>query len=445
MSVPLEDWLDEACGAAVPHMLRSISATDLVKHRPGFGQTMVPRPGSVVASPVPASYDPDPDYIFHWHRDAAIVMDALRVAAGEGADRHLADYVAFNQVLEALDGRRLVEAPAWRDVVAPAYRQFLRTDAELAAALPGTARDETRVNPDGTLDISRWPRPQTDGPALRALTLLRWLGGRPALDAGIAEQAALVRADLAYTRQRWRLPSFDLWEEAEEQHYYTRRVQAAALTAGAAWLGALGQADEAAACREDAGLILASLDGHWLEAEGVYSAGLARSDRLTPKALDIAVILAANHAGGSDAAHSAADPRVHATLDRLAAEFAALYPINRGRQAAPAMGRYPGDVYYGGNPWYVATLAAAEFCFRAAALGVEPAASMARGDAWLETVRAVTPADHALSEQFDRASGAQVSAKHLAWSYAALITCASARRAVLKAPSASRVARPSPA
>ena len=30
------------------------------------------------------------------------------------------------------------------------------------------------------------------------------------------------------------------------------------------------------------------------------------------------------------------------------------------------MGRYANDAYYGGNPWYLATLAAAEFYFRLA-------------------------------------------------------------------------------
>ena len=31
---------------------------------------------------------------------------------------------------------------------------------------------DTNVNPDGTLDISKWPRPQYDGPALRALAVV---------------------------------------------------------------------------------------------------------------------------------------------------------------------------------------------------------------------------------------------------------------------------------
>jgi glucoamylase len=53
-----------------------------------------------------------------------------------------------------------------------------------------------------------------------------------------------------------------------------------------------------------------------------------------------------------------------------------------------------------------------------------------RGDAYLATVRAFTPPGGELSEQFDQRSGEQTSAKHLAWSYAAFISCVTARRAV---------------
>ena len=92
------------------------------------------------------------------------------------------------------------------------------------------------------------------------------------------------------------------------------------------------------------------------------------------------------------------------------------------------MGRYAGDVYYSGGAYYFSTLGAAEFCFRAAALGGDARHWLERGDAYLATVREYTPAGGNLSEQFDQRSGAQTSAKHLAWSYAAFISCAGARR-----------------
>jgi glucoamylase len=59
-------------------------------------------------------------------------------------------------------------------------------------------------------------------------------------------------------------------------------------------------------------------------------------------------------------------------------------------------------------------------------------ALLARGDAFLETVRAFTPPSGDLSEQFDQRTGAQSSAQQLAWSYAAFISCTEARRRVIR-------------
>ena len=96
------------------------------------------------------------------------------------------------------------------------------------------------------------------------------------------------------------------------------------------------------------------------------------------------------------------------------------------------MGRYAGDVYFSGGAYYFSTLGAAEFCFLAAAsAGRDAAEWIRRGDAFLETVRTYTPANGDLSEQFDQKTGAQTSARHLAWSYAAFISCVAARRTVV--------------
>jgi glucoamylase len=160
----------------------------------------------------------------------------------------------------------------------------------------------------------------------------------------------------------------------------------------------------------------------------------------SPKDLDIAVILAAIHAGGDEPSHSVRDSRMRATLVRLEALFQTEYLINQGLRAreAPAMGRYSGDVYYSGGAYYFATLGAAEFYFSAAAQmdhdeqgRAQAEFSCARGDAFLNTVRAFTPSSGEMSEQYDRTTGAQTSAKHLAWSYAAFITCIAARRTCL--------------
>jgi glucoamylase len=99
------------------------------------------------------------------------------------------------------------------------------------------------------------------------------------------------------------------------------------------------------------------------------------------------------------------------------------------------MGRYEGDVYFSGGAYYVSTLGAAELCYLAAAAHApssEARASwVAHGDGFLETVRAFTPPSGDLSEQFDQRTGEPRSAKHLAWSYAAFISCVTARGAVV--------------
>jgi glucoamylase len=435
---PLDRWVDRQYRHSANAMLSSVSPLGIVKTRPGFGQTVVPEKGSIVASPVLAAYDPDPDYFFHWYRDSALVIDALRLlfeqgSVGPGALAQFSDFVRFSLSLQNLDGRALVAAPAWRTRVAPEFTRFLRTDADLACVYGEAVAAETRVNPDGTLDITSWGRPQHDGPALRALTLLRWQP-HARLDADLnAALSVLLRADLAFTRHRWREPCFDIWEEENGLHYYTLCVTAAALEAGAIWLQERGDGQEAQAARAEAETIRRTLDGYWLADKGYIRSRVLASGERSAKELDIAVILAALHGSDNGATHSVRDARMHATLARLEALFDADYPINRHRppSRAPAMGRYAGDVYYSGGAYYFSTLAAAEFCFRAAAGADGAQPLIEHGDAFLETVRSFTPPSGDLSEQFDQRTGTQTSARHLAWSYAAFISCVGARRALV--------------
>jgi glucoamylase len=444
---PLGRWIERQYRHSASAMMRSVSPVGIVKARPGFAQTVRPRKGSIVASPVLGAYDPEPDYFFHWFRDSAIVIDALRILYEDsGLDgeffTHFADFVRFSLELQDLDGHALSGSP-WRDAVAPEYRQYVRAEADLAAAHGEALLGETRVNPDGTLDISKWPRPQYDGPAMRAIVLLRWQNTLRFEDELASAADALLRADLRFTLRHWREASFDIWEEEKGLHYYTLRAAARALQVGADWFERRGEGADAAACRSESDAIISTLDGFWREDLQFYKSRILESRAPSTKELDISVIFAAIHAGDDSATHSVLDPRMHATLASLEALFDAEYAINRNRRGArgPAMGRYAGDVYYSGGAYYFSTLAAAEFCFRAAArapgtrsLGARSPATRdltARGDAFLETVRAYTPPSGDLSEQFDQHTGVQRSAQQLAWSYAAFISCTQARRQVI--------------
>jgi glucoamylase len=456
-----ESWLESQLSHSASAMLPCISPVSIVKHRPGFGQTIRPIVGAVVASPVLGNYDPDPDYFFHWFRDSAVVIDALRLLyaerrIGDEALQHLRDFTRFSLAVNGLDGRAVAAEQGRRARVAPELLQYLREDHDLASIHGDAVVTETRVNPDGTLDVLRWARPQHDGPPLRALALLRWVAGGHLDAALLAEVTPLIRSDIDFTLRHWREPSYDIWEEELGHHYYTLRVAGAALAEGAAWLEGLGDTAQAQRCREESQAVQRLLDGYWVDeqgerdersddrdaARGYYRSRVLPDGRPSPKALDIAVILSAIHSLGTEAArraaddprmpaaHGPADPRMQATLARLDALFDAAYPINHGRAAGrgAAMGRYAGDVYYSGGAYYFSTLGAAEFCFCAAAMGGDARHWLERGDAYLATVRAYTPAGGDLSEQFDQRSGAQTSARQLAWSHAAFISCVSARR-----------------
>jgi glucoamylase len=436
----LERWIDRQYRYSAGAMLASVSPVTLVKSRQGFGQVVRAKKGAIVASPVLAAYDPDPDYFFHWYRDSAVVVEALLLlyqdgVVGEETLATLADFVSFSRSLQQLDGRKLAATSSWRQAVVPDFVQYLRSEAELAEVHGEAVAADTRINPDATLDISKWARPQFDGPSLRALALLRWLRAVKLDPAVVKEAADLIRADLAFAATHWRTPSFDIWEEELGRHYYTLCVAAAAFEEGAAWLEASGDALAAHRYRTESGEIWRSLDGFWVPAERYLRSRVLSSGVASRKELDIAVILAAIHSQRSGTQHSVHDPRLHATLARLEALFSASYPINHNRDArrGPALGRYANDVYYSGGAYYFSTLGAAEFCFRAASGGSGPHAWIERGDAYLETVRAFTPAGGELSEQFDKSTGAQTSARHLAWSYAAFISCVTARRAVVSA------------
>lgn len=436
----LDQWLTLQVSLSAQWMQRSISAVDRVKHRPGFGQSIRPERGSIIASPVFAAYDPDPDYAFHWFRDSAVVIDAMRLLFEQGvvdqqqAESLIVDAVDFAEKLMKLDGRALALDSNWRAQVQPDFVQYLRSNDELAAVHGSSVLGETRVNPDGSLDRTRWARPQYDGAPLRALAMLRWhQSPMTTLPTGLASRlSALIDHDLAFTCEHADLPSFDIWEEERGLHYYTLRVAAAALGQGAAWLQSR---DPTLAQRyqQRAAQLRGQLDAFWFEEQQFYQSRFGDADRPSPKALDIAVILSAVHCGETSGTHTVDDPRMQSTLARLDALFDARYSINRRRAdgEGPALGRYDGDVYYSGGAYFFSTLGAAEFCYKAARHAADGRPWIERGDGYLRTVRRYTAPDGALSEQFDQHDGAQTSARHLAWSYAGLISSADARRRAL--------------
>lgn len=428
----LEAWIAQQARYSAVAMEQAISATHLVRRREAFGQAVIPVAGSVLASPVIADWDPEPDYFFHWLRDSAIVMRAvaerMEDAACEAERRrwrgHFEDFVRFSVALSSLDGVVFLSRSRHRRETRRGFRKFLRPDAEIRALVGDRLLAEPRFNPDGTIDVQRWSRPQYDGPALRALACLRYLaGGGPPT----GELARLLRLDLGFTLRHADRRCIGPWEEAGQtaHHYYVALVQLGALVHGRAW--ATGAAGEWRGAEDR---LRAGLERHWSDRHQVYAAIRHATADTADDLLDAAVLPAVLDADLPDGPHSVQDGRMQATLAAIESLFAREFPINRARPAGhgPALGRFRGDRYFGGGAWYPTTLAAAGFCYRLARCpGQDRGALLGRGDAFMATVRELTPADGALSEQVDRATGAQASARHLSWSYAAFVSTARLR------------------
>lgn len=432
----LDDWLRQQIDISAQNMLRSISATTLCRERSEFGQRIVPARGSVLASPVIANWNPEPDYFFHWTRDAAAVMRAVTdlwtMASTTTLRRQwqqcFHDMVDFNLSVSHVDTLKR-EPDDYRTRTRPDCRKFLRNRNQLHHLHGDKLLAEPRFNPDGSVDILRWSRPQLDGPALRALALLHWL------DAGGSSSPQLVtllERDLDFTLRHAGHRSIGPWEEPHEfgRHYHVQLVQLGALVHGRGHAG-----DRSARWRRAENRLQRALDRHWLPSLNVLAAIHTADTAAAPGAVaDSAVLLAIVDAGLGGIAHSVCDPRATATLDCLSALFADAMPVNHSRPAgtAPALGRSLADRYFGGGAWYVTTLAAAAFCYLHALAQPEGADPwLARGDSWLATVRWLTPTDGSMSEQVDRLSGEPRSARHLTWSYAALISTARLRMQAL--------------
>ena len=430
----LDQWAEAQLHISAAKMAESVSATSLVKHRPGFGQTVRPVRGSVLAAP--GVGESEPDYFFHWLRDSAAIMDAALVLIRNGIDaegwkQRFADFVRFSLDLSRISGRRLLAETDMRSRTAPDMQQFLRPDEEIAAVDGENVLGEVRYNADGTLDFLRWNRPQHDGPAFRALACLRYLDAGAIADGARDAVVEQIRVDLDYTAKHAGEPCYDLWEEEIARHHYTCLVQFAALQGGALWVRADGQGDYAARLDAAAQRLRQMLDGFWSPGKGYYLSRVMPAGGTMAKELDSAVILGVLHAGLASGPHSVEDDRVAATLDRLGERFAADYAINRQGAAGLAFGRYPGDSYVSGGAWFICTFGAAEFCYKRAAVRKD-ISLLARGDAMLGMARQCIPATGEMSEQFDQTTGEQTSARNLAWSYAAFITAWQARADALQ-------------
>ncbi|RAL16234.1 glycoside hydrolase family 15 protein [Aspergillus homomorphus CBS 101889] len=433
-------------------------------------------PGIVVASPSKS----DPDYFYTWTRDASLTITALTP--------YLSSSTTETTKIE----------PLLQDYITSQATQQTITNPS-GPLDDGTGLAEPKFHVNLTAYVGAWGRPQRDGPALRASALIAY--GNHLLSTGRAALARrniwpIVRNDLAYVAQYWNETTFDLWEEVRGASFFTTAVQYRALVEGMAFAEALGE--ECAGCALVAPEVLCLLRrGYWDAPRGAVRANWPGSGR---QGIDAGSVLAVVHTfdagagcgrdseddGDEDEDRTSFQPcsdRALANHKAVVDSFRGIYGVNRGSAVgvAAAVGRYAEDVYQGGHPWYLTTLAAAEQLYDALyqwerqgrvdvtalsrpffadlvpdissgsySRGSEEYAAITDAvrryaDGFLAVVQQYTPENGSLAEQFDRNTGAPVSAVDLTWSYAAFLTAVARRDGAVPPSWGSTAAQPAPA
>lgn len=400
--------------------------------------------GLVVASPSTQN----PDYLYSWTRDSALVFKLL-----------IEDFVAGDD----LSLRGLIDAYITAE-------SLIQQTPNPSGAAGKDGLGEPKFNIDGSPFLRPWGRPQRDGPALRATALMQYAGWL--LENGNSSYVEkslwpVIRLDLDYVAANWRQSTFDLWEEINSSSFFAAAVQHRSLREGSSLASRLGRHAESHGYDTQADGVLCFMQSFW-DPRGtriIANTGGGRSG------LDSNTVLASIHtfdpaAGCDPITFQPCSDRALANLSKYVDSFRTVYPINKPAQKSDpiATGRYPEDVYFGGNPWYIATLAVAEQLYDAlltwdalGAITVTPTskaffeqlspdifpgtyrsdsstylrladAVRAHADGFVEVVARHTPPDGRLAEQFDKTNGEPASAADLTWSYAAALTAFRSRK-----------------
>lgn len=374
--------------------------------------------GAVVASPSRSN----PDYYYHWVRDAALSYDALLTYYEHSSNAKLKNII--NQKMHD-------------------YRDF---SVRLQHTQTITGLGEPKFYVDGRAYTGDWGRPQNDGPALRAISFIHWANillkaGQDKFVRETLYDAKLpadlpIKVDLEYISHHWQDANFDLWEEVKGTHFYTLMVTRKALLDGAVLAEKLNDHGAAVWYQSQAKLIEKQLALFWDKNKLLIKPTINQTGGMKDKKSDIdtAVILGLLHGDRHDGFLRWNDRRLLDTLDKTISTFKSLYPINHVADIqGVAIGRYPEDHYSGGdkwqgNPWVLCTYAVAEALYRyAAELKAGGDASAAAktttyADQLIKRIDYHANADGSLNEQIDKDTGYMQSARDLTWNYAAILT-----------------------
>ncbi|KAF3288613.1 hypothetical protein TWF970_005676 [Orbilia oligospora] len=426
----LDAWLDTEASFAQAALLRNI----------GSSNNTIVGPGVIIASPSTSN----PNYFYQWTRDGSIVMEHI-----------------VSEYLE--NGAYLQYIKDWVNV-----QNILQHTNNPSGSFTSGGLGEPKFNVDNSAYTAAWGRPQRDGPALRAITLIKFAKKYINIDSNYVTNTLwpVIKPDLDYVATYWNQGGFDLWEETNGPQFFTVIVQYRSMIEGAAFATTMGDTTSKNKYTAPQASMISTINSFWSSGSGYLIAMLGGSR----SGIDCGTLLGSLRGGSHIFPPS--DSKVLATLHGLIASFQSLYGINQSsNKVGWAIGRYPEDIYDGvgtsaAHPWFICTTTSAHIIYKAlaewyaagsitidstslnlfkrltpnAAVGTYSLSTTAGkdlytdlltyADRFLAVVKQYAKSAGNLSEQFNRGSGAQEGAKDLTWSYEAILEAIKARNAV---------------
>ncbi len=239
---------------------------------------------------------------------------------------------------------------------------------------------EPKFNVDGSPFTGQWGRPQPDGPALRALTLMQYLntynrtnpslwttadrnGRYKTLYSASLPPSSVIKADLEYVAHKWQTSGFDLWEEVQGSHFFTAMVQLRALREGTVVANLFGDPGAASFYAQQADALAKFIQttfwdpskNHIVETPSIQRSGLDCGTFLG------SLLGTRTEYTDDEGIYPPWSDSVHASLLAFVTDMRTRFPINSAASASAdplagvGTGRYPEDIYDGvgtsiGNP-----------------------------------------------------------------------------------------------
>lgn len=350
------DWIADETAISFEKLVGNVGSS----HSPLQGVAN----GAVIASPSKKN----PDYFYVWTRDAAITMNTIlhRFQDGNAQNSTLKDileeYIDFSYNIQ-------------------------RTPNPSGNLENGDGLGEPKFNTDGSAFNKNWGRPQRDGPALRATTIMNYINTIQEWDSERYKNIYnnIVVPDLQYVARTWNLSGFDLWEEVNGTHFFTLMVQQRAMALGAAAAKRYGDSASENLYVSIAEDIRYDLETKFFDHKKNHVIETLNSQR---SGLDCGIIVGSlygvntnNVAVSADNAtidtYRPFDDAILSTISAMVRDMSTRYPINAIRLdsfesagvdtdiVGVGLGRYPEDVYNGvgtslGNPWFLCTAGVSE-------------------------------------------------------------------------------------